>query len=230
MTTPSVSERRFVVQSSTTMTMEIDSVTAKALAQKQSFFHNVEYAIAASLGWAQQDVQVLEIIIQGRRLMEDDDTGPGERRLKSSNLNIKYAVFLANLDDVKKVQTTLSTESSRASFAQTLGVELSEKERSQGRGNVVSNVYISSAMEVEKRSLTNGIETRKKLDEDSVSTMSSVEDSSKSEAPAEYTITETPTTTQEEQFALAGGACTSQCLCWYGVLVIALSLGKTSLF
>lgn len=204
--------------------MEIDGIAAKELAQEQSFIRNVEYAIAVGLGKMSQDVQVREIIVLGRRLMEDSDTSSSSgQRLKSSMMNIKYSLYLAGEDDVSQMRSKLSQKKMesirfRAAFASTLEVELGEIERAHGRDTVVSGVSISTAVEIENRTTSTSTATG----------MNSKEGTILNPEAAETTSSEAPTTTQEQQMVLADRACASQC--WYLVLVIALAVGPPCLF
>jgi len=220
--------------------MKIDGIAAKELAQEQSFIRNAEYAIAVGLGKMSQDVQVTEIIVLGRRLMEDSDTSSSSgRRLKSSMMNIKYSLYLAGEDDVSQMRSKLSQKNMesirfRAAFASTLEVELGEIERAHGRDTVVSGVSISTAVEVENRTTStstatgmNSNEDTINSNEDTINRMNLIRIGMNSEA-AETTSSEAPTTPQEQQMVLADGAFASQC--WYLVFVIALAVGPPCLF
>lgn len=234
------------------MTLKAE-MPGQRLAADPTFAQNAACSIAAGLGKPQESVQVTDINVEGRRLLEEDSGAsvaspdlssanssfPAWRRLNSLDgcafkckkaiLNIKYAVYLSEEDEVVQVRTKLTSELSRASFAQTLGIELAEKERSQGRNIDITSIYISTAVEVQgyistavEVQATPAMKTAKDMKEPSQEVIPFAEETTA--AP----ITSSDSSTSKENqmtLAVAGGAFASRQLCCYAFLVIALVLG-----
>merc|ERR1719159_1745206 len=123
-------------------------VTGEVLAQDSAFIHNAEDSIAAGLERPQNAVEVIEINVGGRRLSEESNASLTGRRLRSYlfTLIIQYKLYLSYEDEASEIRTKLLTPDHRHSFAQTLAIELDEKERAQQRGVSISSLYISTAL------------------------------------------------------------------------------------
>jgi hypothetical protein len=209
----------FVVSSSAAVTIE-SQLPVQELAMDPTFVQNTEYAIAVGIGVSQNSVDVTQIT-KGRRLVEDSNASLARRRLVPSVLNIQYDLYLSNEDQVIEVRSKLLAPSSRDSFAQTVVMELTEKERMQNRGTVVSGIYISTSVEVEERTTTT-------TTSDVTSTMIMQDDTT---TAADTTTTIETTTPLQQQMALTGGACTSPRFCWlrYAVFAVAFVISTSSL-
>lgn len=206
------------------------SLTGEALAEEESFAQSAEYAIAASLGTAQNRVKVTEVTAVGRRLIEDvEGSSASQRRLSTYVLNIKYEVYLDDNDQLEATKSKLS-DSVSATFA----VELSEKERSMGRNTQVSSVYINKDIEVEEKTtrppsngMTQPSDSGSACIGPSCTTTIIVSTGDASEATVgeeemdSRSTTGDPTTTEPDRLAVAGYTCPSRHLS-YAVLFAGL--------
>merc|ERR1719428_2814671 len=202
---------------------------------------NAQYSIAVALGKPQETVEVTGINVEGRRLLEEDSSDessssaapdlfsansslPAWRRLqgmvsgcafkcKKATLNIKYTVYASNENELTQVRNVLTSEITRGRFAQNLGIELAEQERSAGRKMDITSIYVSTNIEVQGAGPARPAKepVRERIIPYAEQTTAAPESTTDSSA--------------DKQMAIAGGAFASRQLSRYAFLVIALVVG-----